>query len=256
MICIMRVLIAGYKQVSLTDVYGEPVFTLWLCRCNLRCPFCHNWRLAVADHSVCRYEDVDGIVEDIARAKPYITYLHVTGGEPLIQVDALERLFTGTRGYGIDNSLNTNLTFPDRLERLLSKDLVEHIASDLKVPFQELTGLGERSRGVWERFRRSLEILSGYNVLFELRIPVAHELTLRYIDTTLECIGDILKRIHRIYCIVNPLVGEPLVNPRDRDWSRRYCNPSMDEVERVAEIVRERIGCRVYVRRWWVSTHQ
>ena len=249
---VMKVLIAGFKGVSLTDVHNEPTFTLWLCGCNLRCPFCHNWRLAMGDPELCRLVDINYIIDKVVLTKNFITYLHVTGGEPLLQLSALEEVFRGVKEHGVLTSLNSNLTFPGGVEQLLSKDLVDHIATDLKIPFGELSGLGKGSSVLWRKFIESLEVIRGYKVVFELRIPVARDLTLKHIEEALSGIEGLLKSMsNNMYCIVNPLVGEPIVNPRDRDWASKYCNPSMAEVYRVAEIVRERIGCRVYVKKWW-----
>lgn len=247
----MKVFIAGYKRVSLTDVYGEPVFTLWFCGCNLKCPFCHNWRLAISDPEICRLIDTSEIIGKVVLTKDFITYLHVTGGEPLLQVSALEKIFRGVKEHGVSTSLNSNLTFPVRLEYLLSKGLVDHIATDLKIPFDELSGLGRESSILWRKYVESLDVISGYNVVFELRVPVAKDLTLRYVGEALSGIEELLKSIDNMYCIVNPLVGEPLISPRDKEWAKRYCNPSMVEMYRVAEIIREKIGCKVYVKKWW-----
>ena len=250
-VLVMKALIAGFKRISLTDVHNEPTFTLWLCGCNLRCPFCHNWKLAIGDREICKPIDINYIVDRVISTKKFITYLHVTGGEPLLQLAALEEIFRGVKDHDVSTSLNSNLTFPDRIERLLSKNLVDHIATDLKIPFDELSGLGRESGVLWKKFIESLEVILGYNVIFELRIPVARDLTLKYIEEVLSGIERLLNNMINMYCIVNPLVGEPLVDPRDRDWARRYCNPSMVQVYRVAEIVKERIGCKVYVKKWW-----
>lgn len=244
------VLIAGFKRISLVDVYNEPTFTLWLCGCNLKCPFCHNWRLAEGDRELCRSVDVRYIIDKVLLTKNFITYLHVTGGEPLLQINALEEIFSGVKNHGISTSLNSNLILSHRLEQLLSKGLIDHIATDLKIPFKELSGLGKESEILWREFIRSLELVQKYNVVFELRIPVARGLTLRYIDKALSSIEGLLNNMTNIYCIVNPLAGEPLVNPRDREWAGKYCNPSMTEVYKVAEIIRKRLRCRVHIKKW------
>ncbi|RLG81901.1 MAG: anaerobic ribonucleoside-triphosphate reductase activating protein [Thermoprotei archaeon] len=247
----MKAIVAGFKRISLTDVHNEPTFTLWFCGCNLRCPFCHNWKLAIGDRQLCKPIDINYIIDKVVSTKEFITYLHITGGEPLLQYIVLEEIFQGVKDHGISTSLNSNLTFPDRIEQLLSKNLVDHIATDLKIPFDELSGLTEESSILWRKFVESLKVIQGYNITFELRIPVARDLTLKFIEKVLFEVEELLNKMNSIYCIVNPLVGEPLVNPRDRSWARRYCNPSVAELYRVAEIIKERIGCRVYVKKWW-----
>ncbi|MEM4913375.1 MAG: anaerobic ribonucleoside-triphosphate reductase activating protein, partial [Desulfurococcaceae archaeon] len=75
----MKLVIAGWKSVSLVDVYGYTSFTIWTCGCNLKCPFCHNWRLADNDPSVCYAVDVEKLIEECTASRLLVDYLHVTG---------------------------------------------------------------------------------------------------------------------------------------------------------------------------------
>lgn len=245
-----KLLIAGYKDVSLVDVYGHVTFTLWMCGCNFKCPFCHNWRIAVCDRNICYLASIDEIINSLKYSKKLIDYLHVTGGEPLIQFNGLTKLFEKTIEEGIDVSLNTNLSYPRRLEKLLSRNLVSHIASDLKIPFKELTGLGDKAFDYWTKYLESLEIIGSYDVVFELRIIVAHNLTLEYLEGVLNVLKPLLKKIRRIYCIINPLVGPPLVEVRDPMWCKRYCNPGNEELDRVKSIVEKILDVKTIIRKW------
>ncbi len=247
----MDIVIAGYKSLSLVDVYGAVTFTVWFCGCNLKCPFCHNWVIAEGDLDVCKSVSIDSVLEELLVSRKLIDYLHVTGGEPLIQYSGLRELFYRSREYGVSNSLDSNLTFPDRLDALLKENLIDHVASDLKTPFNILSGLGDESSRYWSLFTESLEVLSSYDVLFELRIPVARELTIKYIRDVLSDLSSVFRKFKRMYCIVNPLMGPPLTNPRDRGWASRYCNPDYEEVVRVASIVEELLHVKTIVKKWW-----
>jgi len=218
----MKALIAGFKRVSLTDVHNEPTFTLWFCGCNLKCPFCHNWKLAVGDREICKPIDINYIVDKVISTKKFITYLHVTGGEPLLQLTALEEIFQGVKDHDISTSLNSNLTFPNRIEWLLSKNLVDHIATDLKIPFDELSGLAEKSSVLWKKFIESLEIIQRYNVIFELRIPVARDLTLKYIEEVLSSIERLLNNMLEDIVIHQWLKYIELLKSLKREWGVRY----------------------------------
>ncbi|MCD6348625.1 MAG: 4Fe-4S cluster-binding domain-containing protein, partial [Candidatus Korarchaeota archaeon] len=76
---------AGWRSLSTVDVKGAVTFTLWLCGCNLRCPFCHNHLLASSDPSKCFPLNVNNLVDDLISSRGLIDYFHVTGGEPLVQ---------------------------------------------------------------------------------------------------------------------------------------------------------------------------
>lgn len=247
----MKVSIAGFKELSLIDVHGHTSFTLWFCGCNLLCPFCHNWRLAINDPGVCREEDVDEIISMLSISSPLIEYLHITGGEPLLQLEPLIDLYVKSKSVGVLNSLNTNLTMPAQLEALLSRNLIEHLATDLKIPFPEMSGLGSSSEYPWIQFMQSLNVLKKYRVVVELRIPVAKSITLKYLHSYLSKVSDAIRSLWEVYVIVNPLIGAPMLSPRNPAWAEQYCNPGISEIEEVAKVVKEVLGVKVYTKKWW-----
>jgi len=240
---------SGWKPVSLVDVYKAVTFTLWLCGCNLKCPYCHNWKLAEREPGLCRVLSIEAILEDLKASKPYIDYFHVTGGEPLLQYRGLREVFTHAKNdLGVATSLNSNLTLPSFLEKLVEENLVDHVATDLKAPFNVLTGYDDQVAEVlWRRYLESLKIITEHAIPLELRVPVARGL----INENLAEIHNVLKILDRhgnFYVVVQPLLGKPLLEPRDSAWCEKYCNTSGDELERVAELLRSLGFERVYVK--------
>jgi len=242
-----KLLVAGWKGVSLIDVHGYSSFTLWLCGCNLKCPFCHNWRIASNDPAICKYVDVEYIAEEVLSSKHLVTYLHVTGGEPLLQWRGLVELFKKTCSELL-NSINSNLTLYQPLKKLLELGLVHHIALDLKIPPEDLYGvpLNSASR-LWTLFLRSLELLKKYSVQVELRIPVHRRLTRELLESYFSRVSSLLDP-DRTVVILNQLLGEPIVNPRNREWRRENCYPSEQLLVELAGIVKSYGFSRVYVK--------
>jgi len=232
------VLTSGWKSVSMVDVHGRVTFTLWLCGCNLRCPFCHNWR--IAEGLDCFPLDKKLLLDEVDMSSFLVDYFHVTGGEPLMQWRELGWLLSGIRDLHVPVSLNTNLTLVKPLEELLRKDLVDHVATDLKAPPSELYGLPSAvSERLWRLFLRGLEVVSDYGIPLELRIPVARGFeTWRWIEEGLRRVST------RFYVVLNPLVGKPLTNPRSEGWCSEHCWPS-DEIRELEEKLGE-MGLRVY----------
>jgi pyruvate formate lyase activating enzyme len=232
-----QLLIAGWKAVSLVDVHRYSSFTLWTCGCNLKCPFCHNWKIANIDSSICKYISVETILEEILASSSLVTYLHVTGGEPLIQWRGLVELFKKTRGIVL-NSLNSNLTLYVPLKRLLELNLVHHVAVDLKVPPVKLYGLPPSSvERLWAMFLKSLALLRQHHVLVELRIPVHRGLTREVLERYLDQVRGLLDP-EKTVVIFNQLLGEPIVNPRNREWCRENCFPEEALLVELAEVAR------------------
>jgi len=234
-------LTSGWKSVSMVDVHGKVTFTLWLCGCNLRCPFCHNWR--IAECLDCFPLDRKALLDELEASAFLVDYFHVTGGEPLIQWRELGSLFAEVKLLDVPVSLNTNLTLVGLLEKLLKAGLVDHIATDLKAP-PALYGLPEKpAEKLWMLFLRGLDTVSDYGVPLELRIPVAKGFDAwPYIEEGLEKVKT------DFYVVLNPLVGRPLTNPRDENWCLEHCWPD-EEVESLREKL-EGLGIEVYVNAW------
>ncbi len=242
---------SGWKPVSMVDVYNSVTFTLWLCGCNLRCPFCHNWRLAINDIHLCHRIDVGKLLEDLGSAKPLIDYLHITGGEPLTQYRGLMELLTYVRdSIGVDTSINTNFTLYKPLEKILGENLVDHLATDLKIPYHLLYGYSENIAGkLWRLYLKTLSLVAEYNTPLELRIPVAKGIDL---DEYVKYGGQAIKQLEkhsRFYIIIQPLLGPPITTPRNEEWCREYCDPGEDELDRVAGVFKKLGVDKIIVRK-------
>lgn len=246
-----KIYIGGYRDISLVDVYRSVTYTLWLCKCNYNCPFCHNWHLAIGDPASCKWIDIEEIINKLREVSKLIDYIHVTGGEPLLQINSLRELYMRSRETGLKNSLDSNLSIPNNLSKLLDEKLLDHVASDLKIPFDELTGLGDKSLVYWRLFIESIEILSNYNVLFELRIPVARGLTIKYISNALIELKNLLDKMSNYYVLVFPLTAKQVVSVRNKNWCREYCDPDYNELVKVSNIAREILDTNVIVKYWW-----
>ncbi|ABL87406.1 anaerobic ribonucleoside-triphosphate reductase activating protein [Pyrobaculum islandicum DSM 4184] len=221
-------LAAGWKGISTVDVHGAVTFTLWLCGCNLRCPFCHNWR--IAERQNCGELDVERLLGELARAKPYIDYLHVTGGEPLLQAEELRHLFKRAREAGVARSLNTNATLTKALEKVI--DEVDHLATDLKIPDQ-MYGVPHWQQ-LWQNFLTSLKTASSRKIPIELRIPAAN-LPLETYAKRIEEVSNALAETE-VTVVIQPLLGPPTTDPRDPQWCRQHCNPPPSHLQQIAKL--------------------
>ena len=242
---------SGWKSISMVDVYKSVTFTLWLCGCNLRCPFCHNWHLAINDQLFCRPLDAKEIIEHVKTTKNLIDYLHVTGGEPIIQFIPLIYFLREIREIGVKISINTNLTLVNPLKKLIEENLVDHIATDLKSPHRMLYGHDARtSDKLWEMFLRGLELVKDNGIPLELRIPVPRKLvnTKEYLEDLSKALS-IIKDHRKTYVIVQPLLGYPVTDPRNKEWCSEYCDPEPDELEYVASYVRDQTSLQVIIKR-------
>ncbi|MBM3306837.1 MAG: anaerobic ribonucleoside-triphosphate reductase activating protein [Candidatus Eisenbacteria bacterium] len=177
----MKFGIKGFDRMSLVDWDGMVATTLYVSGCNFRCPYCHNSGLVLFPDE---YETV-GVAEVLAYVKEQNDFLDgavISGGEPCTHRD-LPELAELLRGAGVRVKLDTNGSFPDLIETLIRRDLVDYVAMDVKAPldFESYS----RSAGITdarlvERVRDSVDLLLDGKVDYEFRttvVPALHRAT-------------------------------------------------------------------------------
>lgn len=122
---------AGLQKLTLLDYPGRVACTLFTEGCNFRCPFCHNASLVLPG----AWEDLVELEEDEALAflkkrAGVLDGVAITGGEPLLH--DLAPFLEKVRALGYQIKLDTNGSFPARLEALVRAGLVDRVAMDIK----------------------------------------------------------------------------------------------------------------------------
>jgi pyruvate formate lyase activating enzyme len=83
--------------------------------------------------------------------------LSITGGEPMLHED-IGPFMKEVKDRGFLVKVDTNGTFPDRLEELLNNDLVDYVSMDVKAPIDKYDTLA----GVYvdvEKIKRSIKLI-------------------------------------------------------------------------------------------------
>ncbi len=138
---------------------------MFLGGCNFRCPFCHNSDLVLRPEILPTFP-LDYFLSFLDSRKGWLEGICISGGEPLFQ-DDLETLLILIKDRNLLVKIDTNGSFPSRLENLIQKKLVDHIAMDVKAPlarYQEVT----RATVNEEDIVRSVDIIknSGLGYVF------------------------------------------------------------------------------------------
>ena len=121
--------IQGLQKLTLLDYPGRTACTIFLSGCNFRCPFCHNAPLLTANAA-------DGMGEEellafLKNRQGLLDGVAVTGGEPLLRPE-LPALLEKIKALGYAVKLDTNGTFPERLEQIVRAGLADYVAMDVK----------------------------------------------------------------------------------------------------------------------------
>ena len=171
-----RMKIAGLQKLTLLDYPGKLACTVFLEGCNLRCPFCHNAALVMPGREE-ETEEIDrqALFAFLSKRKGVLQGVCITGGEPLLRPQT-EDLIEQIRGMGYAVKLDTNGCFPDRLDRLLTRGLVDYVAMDIKnAPGRYPETVGIPAFDV-APVKRSAALLMEGRVPYEFRTTVVEEL--------------------------------------------------------------------------------
>jgi pyruvate formate lyase activating enzyme len=239
----MKIKIASIVENSLVDVIGEPSFVIWFSGCNFRCPWCFALPLVKGEGKLV---EVDEIIEKIKKNSFAIEYVQATGGEPTLQIDGLEELFSKVKEIGLKCSLDTNSSNPEAVERLVRKDLIDHYATDIKTRLKEKDYwklIGVKIEGITERIKKSLEIAKKIEFV-EIRTTFVPSLL------KIEDVEEVWREAQEI--VKNAIFVLQQFYPSGDLIDKKFLNEkiiSHGQLVMIARKIKEKIGLRnVYVR--------
>lgn len=161
--------IKGIEKFSSRDFPGHISSTVFLGGCTFRCPYCHNADLVLRPESI-QTMPVDIFLSYLDGRKGWLEAVCLSGGEPLLHED-IEDIIRVVRERGLLVKLDTNGSFPERLEGLLTAGLLDWVAMDVKAPlerYREVT----RSNVDVESIVRSADILRNSGTRHTFRTTV------------------------------------------------------------------------------------
>lgn len=133
--------IAALQKSTFIDYPGTLSAMVFTQACNFRCPYCHNPQLLHAPGSgqphVAGEETAPPTVESVLRfldsRKNRLQGLVISGGEPTLQ-PGLPAFCRQVKALGYRIKLDSNGSRPQVLQALLSAQLVDYVAMDIKAP--------------------------------------------------------------------------------------------------------------------------
>ncbi len=145
--------------LSTIDWRGKAAMVVFLRGCNFKCCFCQNFRVAQSFAPA----PVDELRVEIKRNKKFINALIFSGGEPTLHPTALETLASEAKRHGLLVGIETNGSFPNVLEGLISSHLLDGLFIDLKAPltdkkkYARVTGVTITDAHI-QRIRESIDV--------------------------------------------------------------------------------------------------
>jgi len=165
-------LIAGFQKNSFVDYPGEICAVVFAPFCNFNCSYCHNAHILGNDAPLL---DEEAIFEFLEKRKGLLRAVVVSGGEPTLQQN-LEPFIERVRSLGYLVKLDTNGSKPQVLQSLLSKNLLDYVAMDIKAPLDQYA-LIARSPVDGAAILGSISLLQNGGVNHEFRLTFAPQLS-------------------------------------------------------------------------------
>ena len=215
--------------MTLLDFPGRVACTVFLGGCNFRCPFCHNSELLDGKEEAVM--DEDGLLAFLEKRKGILDGVCITGGEPTLQ-PGLAQLLRRIKAFGYPVKLDTNGYRPEVLEALVSENLVDYVAMDIKNSPDEYGKTVGLEKLDISRIESSVRFLAQGNVDYEFRTTVVAEL---HSEESIETMGKWLH--HTAGGRVRRLFLQPFVD-RDTVMFTGLHAPQEAQILRFAELLR------------------
>ena len=189
----MQFIIGGLKKTSLLDYPDKISAIIFTQGCNFNCGYCHNPELLKLNSKNDSY-NTDSFFEFLASRKNKLDGVVITGGEPTLQ-PALKLFIQKIKELGFLVKLDTNGSNPDILQTLISENLTDYIAMDIKAPLDKyslITGVKIKP----EKILSSIKLILNSDTDYEFRTTVlASQLSFE----DFEQIGKLINGAERYY---------------------------------------------------------
>lgn len=121
--------------MSTVDWYGNVSLVLFFAGCNIRCPYCQNAELVpIGSGTEVTLEYLDNRLKAAMTPVATIDAVVFTGGEPILQPEAVIEAAKLVKQYDLKLMLDTNGTIYDSIEKILKTGLIDRVALDVKAP--------------------------------------------------------------------------------------------------------------------------
>ncbi|WP_407354762.1 anaerobic ribonucleoside-triphosphate reductase activating protein [Methanolobus sp. WCC5] len=129
----MKVNYGSMVPISTVDWHGKVSIVLFLRGCPYRCPYCQNHALLFEHNMV----DASVLEAEIKKSRPFVSSVVFSGGEPLMQKDAVIHLARYAKKIGLLVGIHTNGHYPHVMAELIKERLVEKFFIDVKAPLDD-----------------------------------------------------------------------------------------------------------------------
>ncbi len=221
----------GGTVISSVEFHGNMSLVIFMSKCPLACRYCHNVEL-LEDNTEWSFEKVK---EEIDSSADFLDAVVISGGEPLVQVDAVIDILKYVREIGLKTKLDTSGIYPDNLKKILDLDLLDFVSLDVKTTFSKYKKITGANVGF--QVKKSMDLINRAGVHLEARTTYVP--TLHTKKDIINLADEIEADIYTIQQFRNKNVLDPALekvevpNPHDLAELAREIKPYFDGVVKV-----------------------
>lgn len=235
----MKIKIGSILETSLIDVLFHPSFVVWLSYCNFRCPWCQNGPLVKGEG---KFVEIDEIIRKARNYVKFIDFFHVTGGEPTLQAKELIELLKKAKEIGYKISINTNGSRPEILQEIIENSLLDHVAIDVKAPFNKYSKL-IGIEGNWKKkIEESLKIAKKVKFV-EIRTTFVPNFLSK--NDLLEILKEVKKVLKSFFYVIQQFRISETILDKNIEWEEI----DKEKMKEIARYVKEKTNFgNIYLR--------
>ena len=161
----------GGTVISSVEFHGNMSLVIFMSKCPLACRYCHNVEL-LEDNTKWSFEKVK---HEIDSSADFLDAVVISGGEPLVQVDAVIEILKYVRQIGLKTKLDTSGIYPDNLKKILDLNLLDFVSLDVKTTFSKYRKITGANVGF--QVKKSMDLINEAGVHLEARttyVPTLH----------------------------------------------------------------------------------
>ena len=226
-----KLMFIGGTVISSVEFHGNMSLVIFMSKCPLACRYCHNVEL-LEDNTEWSFEKVKHEIESSA---DFLDAVVISGGEPLVQVDAVIEILKYVRQIGLKTKLDTSGIYPDNLKKILDLNLLDFVSLDVKTTFSKYRKITGANVGF--QVKKSMDLINEAGVHLEARTTYVP--TLHTKKDIINLVDEIEADIYTIQQFRNKNVLDPALekvdvpNPHDLAKLAKEIKPYFDGVVKV-----------------------
>ena len=221
----------GGTVISSVEFHGNMSLVIFMSKCPLACRYCHNVEL-LEDNTEWSFEKVKYEIDSSA---DFLDAVVISGGEPLVQTDAVIEILKYVRQIGLKTKLDTSGIYPDKLKEILDLNLLDFVSLDVKTTFSKYRKITGANVGF--QVKKSMDLINEAGVRLEARTTYVP--TLHTKKDIINLVDEIEADIYTIQQFRNKNVLDPALekvevpNPHDLEKLAREIKPYFNGIVKV-----------------------